>query len=196
MRPPQGKMTQSSRMPCLERRRFIVISGLPGSGKTTVGRRLAQALGLPMLDKDEILEALFDGLGVGDAAWRNRLSRAADEVLRRLADQTAGAVLASFWRHPQVAGEAGTPIGWLSSLSGKIVEVHCVCSPTVAAERFSARQRHAGHLDRDKRNDELLANFVELADHGPLGLRPLVNVDTCHAIDFDDLLRQLENHFS
>jgi hypothetical protein len=110
-----------------------------------------------MLDKDDILEALFDGLGVGDAEWRNRLSRAADEVLRRLADQTAGAVLASFWRHPQVTGESGTPTGWLSSLSGKIVEVYCACSPEIAAERFSARKRHDGHLDQDKRSDEILA---------------------------------------
>lgn len=175
--------------------RFIVMSGLPGSGKTTVGRRLAQDLGLPMLDKDDILEALFDGLGVGDAEWRNRLSRTADEVLRRLADQTSGAVLTSFWRHPRVTGESGTPTDWLSSLSGKVVEVYCVCPPEIAAERFAARKRHDGHLDRNKRSDDVLTNFVELAARGPLGLGPLVRVDTGHAIDFDDLLRQLESHF-
>jgi hypothetical protein len=175
--------------------RFVVMSGLPGSGKTTVGSRLAQALGLPLLDKDEILEALFDSLGVGDAEWRNRLSRSADEVLRRLADQSAGAVLASFWRHPRVRGESGTPTGWLSSLPGKVIEAHCVCSPSVAAGRFLARKRHDGHLDRDKRNDDLVANFVELTSHGPLGIGPLVNVDTGQAIDFDRVLRQLEDHW-
>ena len=144
-----------------------------------------------MLDKDDILEGLFDSLGVGDAEWRNRLSRAADEALRRLADQTAGAVLASFWRHPQMTGESGTPTGWLSSLSGKIVEVYCVCSPEIAAERFSTRKRHDGHLDRDKRKDELVANFVQLAAHGPLGLGRLIGVDTDQVIDFDGILRQL-----
>jgi len=148
-----------------------------------------------MLDKDDILEALFDGLGVGDAEWRNRLSRAADEVLRRLADQTAGAVLASFWRHPQVIGDSGTPTGWLSSLSGEIVEVYCVCPPEIAAERFGARKRHDGHLDRDKRSDDVLTNFVELAARGPLGLGSLVRVDTGHTIDFDGILRQLESRF-
>ena len=102
-------------------RPFLLISGLPASGKTTLGHRLAHALGLPLLDKDEILEALFDGLGVGDAEWRNRLSRSADVVLQRLAGQTAGAVLASFWRHPQLTGESGTPTGWLSFLTGKVV---------------------------------------------------------------------------
>ncbi|HEV7507697.1 MAG TPA: AAA family ATPase [Thermoanaerobaculia bacterium] len=177
------------------RRRFLVISGLPASGKTTLGLRLADALGLPLLDKDEILEALFEGLGVGDAEWRNRLSRSADVVLQRLAAQTAGAVLASFWRHPQVTGESGTPTGWISALSGRVVEVHCVCPAEVAAERFLARKRHAGHLDRDKSSDDLVADFVRLADLGPLGLGPLVNVDTGHAVDFDGVLRQLEEHW-
>src|SRR3954447_25374796 len=96
-------------------RRFVVISGLPGSGKTTLGRRLAHALSLPLLDKDEILEALFDSPGVGDSQWRNRLSRSADVVFQRLADQTSGAILASFWKHPQVSGESGTPTGWLQA---------------------------------------------------------------------------------
>src|SRR5215210_7518714 len=153
------------------------MSGLPGSGKTTVGRRLAHALGLPMLDKDDILEALFDSLGVGDAEWRQRLSRSADEVLRKLAEQTAGAVLTSFWRHPRGTGESGTPTGWLSSLPGKVVEVHCVCPPEIAAERFSSRERHEGHLDRNKGQDELIVSLTQLAAHGPLGLGPLVNVD-------------------
>jgi cytidylate kinase len=176
-------------------RRFVVLSGLPASGKTTLGRRLAHALGLPLLDKDEILEALFDDLGVGDAEWRNRLSRSADVVLQRLADQSAGAVLASFWRHPQVTAESGTPTGWLSALPGKIVEVQCVCSPVVAAERFSTRKRHEGHLDRHRGRDELVADFVRLAALGPLGLGPRVLVDTGQAVDFDGVLCQVNEHF-
>jgi AAA domain len=72
---------------------FVVVSGLAGSGKTTVARQLATRLELPLLDKDVILESLFDSLGVGDERWRARLSRASDEVLFRLADVSRGAVL-------------------------------------------------------------------------------------------------------
>lgn len=55
-------------------RRFVVISGLPGSGETTLALQLAPPLGLPVLAKDSILEELFDVKGVGDAMWRRRLA--------------------------------------------------------------------------------------------------------------------------
>jgi predicted kinase len=136
--------------------RYFIVSGLPGSGKTSLGRSLARAFDLPLLDKDEILEGLFDSLGGGDAEWRSRLSRAADEVLRRLALESGGAVLVSFWKHPQSTSASGTPTSWLNALPGPVVEVHCVCTPETAAQRFLARQRHAGHLDHLKRADEVL----------------------------------------
>ena len=44
-------------------RPLVVVSGLPVSGKSTVAAILNDALSLPLLDKDSILEALFDTLG-------------------------------------------------------------------------------------------------------------------------------------
>jgi len=44
-------------------RRFVVVSGLPGSGKTTVAQALAPLLKLPLFDKDAILEQLFETKG-------------------------------------------------------------------------------------------------------------------------------------
>jgi len=56
------------------------VSGLPGSGKTTLAGRLAPALHLPLIDKDDILNDLFDLRGTGDIAWRRALSRDSDEI--------------------------------------------------------------------------------------------------------------------
>ncbi|GAB3030212.1 hypothetical protein GCM10011376_39850 [Nocardioides flavus (ex Wang et al. 2016)] len=47
-------------------RLLIVVSGLAASGKTSVGRGLSDGVALPLLDKDDILEALFDSLGCDD----------------------------------------------------------------------------------------------------------------------------------
>lgn len=171
--------------------RYVIVTGLPASGKSTLGHAVAAALGLPMLDKDEILEALFDSLGVGDAEWRTRLSRAADEVLRRQTLSSHGAVLASWWRHPGSPEGSGTPSDWLRSLPGALLELHCVCKPEVAAERFLTRKRHEGHLDRFKSPTEIVAGFRQLATLGPLGVGRLVEVNTEQSPELAALLSEI-----
>lgn len=51
-RRPRGARTCFSRESSLN----IVFVGLPGSGKTTIGRHLARRLGLPFLDSDHVIE--------------------------------------------------------------------------------------------------------------------------------------------
>jgi cytidylate kinase len=70
------------------RTKLTVVSGLAASGKTTVGRLLSERLSLPLIDKDVILEALFDSLGCDDRYQRYRLSRASDDVLYALAESS------------------------------------------------------------------------------------------------------------
>src|SRR5262245_21187082 len=95
-------------------RRFVVISGLPGSGKSTLAHRLAPALGLPVIDKDDILERLFESKGTGDHVWRRALSRESDRILHSDAEASNGAVVVSFWHQPGMSADSGTPTRWLS----------------------------------------------------------------------------------
>jgi adenylate kinase family enzyme len=46
--------------------RTVVVSGAPGSGKSTVASALAERLHLPLLSLDDVKEALADVLGMGD----------------------------------------------------------------------------------------------------------------------------------
>ena len=45
---------------------LIVVTGAPGSGKSTVAVPLARRLGVPLIAKDDIKEALWDHIGPGD----------------------------------------------------------------------------------------------------------------------------------
>jgi len=171
--------------------RFVVITGLPGSGKTTLAGQLARALDLPVFDKDTILEHLFDTRGTGDSAHRRALSRESDTLFQAQASASPGAVLVSFWRQPGMASDSGTPTAWISELPAPVVNVHCVCPPEVAAERFACRTRHAGHLDSQRPFEVLLASLRQLAALPPLALGPRIDVDTTQPIDLEAILRQI-----
>lgn len=157
---------------------FVVVSGLPASGKSTVAACLAEDLRLPLLDKDAYLEALFGDTVDGSPQFRELLSRRADEMLTEAARRSDGAVLSSWWKHPKSSANSGTPVSWLTSLPGPLVEVHCVCPPEVAAARFLARKRHPGHCDDRHSEATLVSKFVEQAKLGPLGVGQLVEVDS------------------
>ena len=171
--------------------RNIIVSGIPASGKSTLSRAVASALGLTMLDKDDFLEAMFDRQGIGDAKWRTQLSRAADAALREGALNSDGAVITSWWRHPSSRLDSGTPVEWLSSLPGIVIELHCICSPQVAAERFLSRKRHAGHLDHLKSRVDVLPSFQQQAALGPLGIARVVEVNTEQRVDVPVLIDQI-----
>ena len=64
-----------------------MISGAPGTGKSTVARAVGSALRFGVLSLDPIKEALADVLGLGDEDWSNRVGDAAAEVVFRLAAQ-------------------------------------------------------------------------------------------------------------
>jgi hypothetical protein len=176
--------------------RFALVSGLPASGKSTLARRLAPALNLPLIDKDEILERLFESKGAGDAAWRRMLSRESDALLQREAASTDGAVLVSFWRLPGMPSDSGTPTNWIRELSDQVVNVHCVCEPDVAAERFLRRTRHPGHLDRAASATGVLAGFRELVRLGNIGVGERIDVDTSLDVELDAVVREVRAAFA
>ncbi|MES9553793.1 AAA family ATPase [Streptomyces sp. NPDC088190] len=166
---------------------YVVISGLPGSGKSTLARSLAERLSLPLIDKDVILESFYDSLGVGDHAWRSRLSRASDDIMLALAADARRAVLDNWWHHDTAPGR-------LQSLAGLLIEVHCDCDVALAAERFQARTRHRGHLDAQLTPRQVAERVaaVRATYPGPLNLGgPLLTVDTSRPADIAEITEKI-----
>jgi len=168
------------------------VSGLPASGKTTLARQLAPLLGLPVIDKDDLLEASFRPVGDVSPLERSRLSRHADGVLRQRVERARNAVVVSHWRRPELSMTSGTPTLWLRAFPA-LVEVHCVCGPEIATERFCSRDRNAAHGDQRKSPAEVLDQFRALHRLGPLSLGPVVTVDTEVPVDAAQLAEQIRH---
>ncbi|MGE4244304.1 AAA family ATPase [Ramlibacter sp.] len=175
------------------RKSFVVVSGLPGSGKTTVARALAPALALPVIDKDDILEDLFEARGIGDMAWRRALSRESDATLQARALEADGALLSSFWHVSGMLQDSGTPIEWLTSPAHRVVMLECRCPADIAAARFLRRRRHPGHLDEGRDATEVVASLTELSALGRPPIEPCLEVDTTKPVPVGELARKLRD---
>ena len=142
---------------------LVIVSGAPGSGKTTLATRLSEELGLTLLAKDHIKEALGDAVGVpDDVAGSQRLGRAAYAATFALAAESLaagrGVVLESNFRRGSSEAEiAALGSGWATRF------VHCTAPPELVAgryqSRFEAGERHPVHLDHERRA-ELTADLA------------------------------------
>ena len=162
---------------------FVVISGAPGAGKTTLARPLAVALDLPLIEKDTIKEALGDVLGAQDMAASKRLGAATMEVMYGLARLNRGAVLESAW-------ERALALPKLAALQ-PIVEVFCDVPPEVAQARYKARTgtRHPVHFDAEQGDN--LQGWIDRHPQVIDGGWPVIRVDTTRPVDVDALAKQI-----
>jgi predicted kinase len=161
---------------------FVLVGGPPASGKSSLAAPLAVELGLPLIAKDAIKEALMDVLGLPASVEESRkLGRAAVVAMLTVARTSPGAVLDSTW-YPYT-------LAVLRGLRGPLIEVRCVVPDEVARRRYAerARHRHAGHLDADRQEEELWDPVLRR----PLGLGPLIEVDTSREVPIAELARRI-----
>ena len=164
---------------------------MPASGKTSLGRRVAERFSLPYLSKDGIKERLFDALGWGDRAWSKRLGGATYDLLFHVLEALLAAgrsciVEANFY--PEFHTERFAELG--RSYRFEAFQIHCVAEGAVLLDRFRERwergERHPGHLD-----DVTLVELRERVAQGGTGPLPLEGrlweVDTTELERFDDL---------
>lgn len=115
----------------------LVLIGLRGSGKTTIGRRVAGELGRPFIDLDDLTAAALQAATPGEAFTRHgepAFRRAEAEVLARVL-RTAGQVVALGGGTPTAPGAGALLRG--EQAGGRAFIVYLSGSPAVLRGRLS-----------------------------------------------------------
>lgn len=164
---------------------YVVVSGPPASGKSTLAPPIAARLELPLIAKDTIKDALMSVVPVPDVETSRTLGRAAVVAMIAVAAEAPrGAVIESNF-HRSVAAQE------LLRLEGTIVEVFCRCDRAVSTMRYRGRagSRRAGHFDHVRTPEEIWS--PEIAEPVAGGWRVL-EVDTSEPVDIDAVVRDVE----
>lgn len=138
---------------------LVVLCGVSGIGKTTIGMRLAEALALPFIDADDFhptsnVEKMSGGIPLDDVdrqPWLDALSRHISKQ-----EKAGGAVLAFS------ALKESHRAALRSSCSEDLMWIFLSAPRSVLAHRLASRQDH--FFDRDLLDSQL--ETLEVPDYG------------------------------
>jgi len=176
---------------------LISITGLPCSGKSYIGRRLGPMLGLPVFDRDEFCDKLFEVFGHShEKAYRDKVGYVAGEDILMIMRKELGvgrSLMVEAVLHPHIYNRLFRNV--YDEVPFRYIQIVLEASREALEQRYLARdnstEKLAGHWNLD---DYPYKHLLESGTIEPLDLpSEVVRVNTTDmaAIDYEKLLTKL-----
>jgi len=172
---------------------LIIVTGAPGTGKTTLSEKIAEKFYLPLISKDGIKETFLDSLGAKDREESKRLGipsyRLLFHFLELLLRAGNSSIIEANFR-PEYHSEILVKLG--EKYPFRPLQIFCSADEGILLERYrkrgKSRFRHPGHFDDVAISDlevDLLKQSYKPLDIGG----EIITIDTTDftKIDYDSL---------
>jgi predicted kinase len=129
---------------------WVLFTGLPGTGKSTLAKALAERLGAAVLDKDRVRGALFPGVLTDYSAGQDHLCmRAMIEAAVYLTERRRAKYIFFDGRTFSIRAQIEEVLGAAERVGAGWRILHLVCSDAVAEERLTRRDPEHPAQNRD-----------------------------------------------
>jgi predicted kinase len=157
---------------------WVIFAGLPGTGKSTLARALAERLGAAILDKDRVREALFPDALTDYTAEQDQLCmRAMMEAAAYLTERRRVKYIFIDGRTFSTQGQIEDVLLAAKRSGARWRILHVTCADAVAEARLA--RNDPGHPAKNR--DPAL--YRKIKQHFEPILQPKLEVDTTLGID-------------
>lgn len=132
--------------------KLIIITGAPGSGKTTLAKRIGGELGVVTFCRDEIKERMYDALPEYDQALSKTLGAATYPILYGIAKECLSKGISCVVESNFRRGLSEIELLEILKVAGAdLIQIWCNVPAEVARgrslKRWESAERHPGHQD-------------------------------------------------